>query len=91
MSFKIVSTKEKKGICFCVVPDQWENDGTLFWPEHLSYSQREALRRNSTSCPEDDWSSLPCILKLTGLSNFKDALHFEKQFTECTDTDAEET
>lgn len=90
MSFKIVCTKEKKGICFCVVPYQWENNGILFWPEHLNFSQRENLRRNPLSVPEDTWSELECILKFSELENFKDAVTLEKQLTECVDADAEE-
>lgn len=39
--FKIVATKEKRGVYFTAVPHQWEKNKTLFWPEHLTHTQRE--------------------------------------------------
>lgn len=49
--FKIVATKEKRGVYFTAVPHQWENNKTLFWPEHLGQSQRELLRQDASSVP----------------------------------------
>jgi hypothetical protein len=39
--FKIVATKEKRGVYFTAVPHQWEKNKTLLWLEHLTHTQRE--------------------------------------------------
>lgn len=88
--FKIVSTREKRGIYFTVVPYKWEANGILFWPDHISHSKREVLRSNMESTPDEGWAKYNCVVKCSGIPNFKDALKIEKQLTNCIDTDAEE-
>lgn len=73
-----------------MVPRLWESNGTLYWPKDLRYSERELLRSDASSFPEDDWEQLPCILKLSGIKSFEEAIELEKGFTKCVDTDAEE-
>jgi hypothetical protein len=87
--FKVVSTKEKRGIYFTVVPHQWEVDGVLWWPEHLPHSSREQLLSKTATAPEEKWIQYPCFLKCSGIINFKEALRVEKELTQCIDTDAE--
>lgn len=88
--FKIVATREKRGVYFTAVPHQWEKNKTLFWPEHLAQTQRELLRQDANSAPEENWKHYSCILKCSKLKSFADSLNIEKQLTECLDTDAEE-
>ncbi|KAK4885404.1 hypothetical protein RN001_001675 [Aquatica leii] len=88
--FKVVSTIEKNGVNVCVVPHKWEAAQVLKWPGHLNHSTRESLRCNVASAPEDCWVEYPCIVKCTGLTEFKDALRMEKELSKCIDTDAEE-
>lgn len=88
--FKVVMTKEKKGIYFSAVPHGWEVNKILFWPDHLMHSQREKLRSAADSIPEETWTQLPCIVKTTNIKTFKEALLIEQKLTQCSDTDAEE-
>lgn len=89
-SFKVVTTKEKNGIYFSVVPHLWEQNNILYWPEHLNHSRRESIRCDPSSTPEDNWSTFPCMVKFSGIKNFRDALQIERQLTDCSDTEAEE-
>jgi hypothetical protein len=88
--FKVVSTKENRGIYLTVVPHQWEVDGVLWWPEDLTHSSRKQLRSNPATAPEEKWIQYPCFLKCSGIINFKEAQKVEKELTQCIDTDAKE-
>lgn len=86
----MVATKEKKGVYFTTVPHKWEASQLLYWPEQMKHSDRERLRANAGSSPEEDWSTFPCIVKLKNIFSFEEGLKLEKQLTDCSDTEAEE-
>lgn len=89
-SFKVVSTIEKMGVCFTAVPHQWECNGTLFWPEHLTNKNRNSLRSDCASVPSENWKNYDCVLKVKDISTFTAALGIEKQLSEFSDTEQEE-
>lgn len=90
MSFKIVTTRERGMIFFTAVPSAWESGNILKWPENIRHSERESLRKDPESVPENFWASYECVVKLSNISNFTEALTLEKLFSKCADSDAEE-
>lgn len=89
-SFKVVSTVEKDKKYITAVPHQWEQENTLYWPQHLNTAQRENLRANGASIYQKTWASLPCVVKCSNLETFKEALFLEEKLSLCMDTDGED-
>lgn len=89
-TYKIVLTKEKRGIYFTAVPHKWEKEKYLFWPDKLTSGQINKLRSSISSDPEKTWGKYRCLVKCKNIKSFEEALSLEKQLTECTDTEAEE-
>lgn len=92
MSFVLVSTLEKKRLCFVVVPKAWVNgESTLFWtPKKFLRWEIEKLRSDPNSIPEFDWLAQNCVIKLRNLKTFDYGLELEKAFVNFTDTESEE-
>lgn len=88
-NFKIVRTIEKNKQLFSAVPNHWEENNVLFWPDHLKLNKLQAARADAKSRPSADWGQYPCVVKCTNINNFLEAIQLEKQFSNC-DTDGEE-
>ena len=78
----------RKQLSFCAVPSSWlvDNDSSVFWPPN----QQESLRKNLLSIPGDGWKKYKCILKKNYILIFDEALLWEQEYINATDTEAEE-
>lgn len=90
MPFKIVQTREKGNILLSIVPDQWEFDRTLRWPQSgkLKPSVFNALIRDETSVPGDDWLKVKCRLKRQ-CATYDEAVFNVKPMYNRSDTDTD--
>lgn len=88
MPFKIVQTKEKSGILLSIVPDRWELDGVLKWPQHgkIKPTSLASMQRDEKSVPANDWMELKCRLKRQ-CATYEDALRQTREMSEASDTD----
>lgn len=88
--WKIVQTIENKRTYITAVPHQWENNKVLFWPAHLSPSQRQNLRKNAAATSQNTWQQYPCKVRCNNILTFADALAMERGLSACSDTEAED-
>ena len=78
----------KKQLSFSAVPSTWINAaGTfVFWPNN----QQETLRQDSSSVPENEWKQYHCFIKKKNILTYEEALLWEQEFIQASDTEAEE-
>lgn len=81
-TFKLVKTIGRNGSNVSAVPENWEKNNILHWPAHLSHTQREKLRSDSSSKPESSWLKQNCVIKIQDIDTFAEALRYEKQLAE---------
>lgn len=91
--YKIVKTIENGCIMFSDVPNSWECDGWLFWP-NLSTRDPNAEKKLHhlklrQAKPENSWTKMPCEVKAE-YKNFQDARNSVKMFSQMADTEDEE-
>lgn len=89
MSYVVVCTNERRGMCYTAVPAAWVSGNTLFWP-NITSIKRELLRADKNSIPDDKWVQYKCEIKVAGIETFQEALEVEKKLSDCTDTEEEE-
>lgn len=63
MPFKIIQTKERGKFILSIIPDKWEQNTILHWPNR----RVEELLEQESSCPDDSWLTMKCQVKRTGL------------------------
>lgn len=85
MPFKVVQTMERGRLRLTAVPDQWEQNGTLFWPKN----KQEKLRRQENCNPDQTWTTINCIVKRTNLRTFKDAENEIDAMSDRSDTETD--
>ncbi|CAH0558575.1 unnamed protein product [Brassicogethes aeneus] len=88
MSFKIVKTIENITVRLSIVPNNWEQDGILFWPpKHAKHYEK--LIRDASSTPNIDWVRMHCTVKEKNLESYMTAKKLCTLYTNLSDTDAE--
>ncbi|XP_061716896.1 uncharacterized protein LOC133524770 [Cydia pomonella] len=85
MPFKVIQTMERGCLRLTTVPEQWEKNGTLFWPK----TNAEKLRRRENCYPDPTWRTFNCILKRSHLPIFKDAENQIDAMSDRSDTETE--
>lgn len=89
MPFKIIQTKERGNILLSVVPDCWELDGIVKWPQSgkIKISTFIAMQRDENSLPGIDWVDVKCRLKRQ-CATYEEAVKQSKEMSDQSDTEA---
>lgn len=86
MPFKIVESHEKNSKYLEVVPSQWEQNGTIYWPKE-NFAK---LAQNERSQPCPGWITTKGVVKRIIDGSYETALDILKIMQNQSDTDNED-
>lgn len=89
MPFKLVQTREKSRILLSIVPQRWEVNNKLKWPNNgqVKKSEFNRMLRDENSSPGKNWMEINCRVKRE-CSTYAEALTLSKEMSDKSDTDA---
>lgn len=92
MPFKIVQTKEKNHILLSIVPEGWESDNKLRWPNSGQVKKAEfnSMLRDENCAPRDNWLEVKCRVKRL-CKTYDEAVAQSKVMSDQSDTDASDS
>lgn len=71
--FKIVQTSENGKLQLVTVPSAWESEEQLRWPTKMRATCFNAMVRDASSVPAEEWQFVQCRLKRTNIASYTEA------------------